>query len=122
MNDGALEEVGVVVANEDGRRARIAEDRRHRLHAVLAVDHVGLEGERAEVAARADRHAGGGELVGDDAGARGVHRRLVTVAQELEREVAHVQLRAGALAQRMIGQQDPQRGRAVSWHGAEAGQ
>ena len=73
----------------------------------MAVDDVGRLGDVREIVDDGNRVAP--DLGGDRAETRAVDHRCVAAPQQPERDVPHVQLRAGSVCQDPVGQQDAQR-------------
>mgnify|MGYP001041998377 CR=1 FL=1 len=93
------------VAEVDGGDPAEVEQRRHGLGVVVAVDHVGLPGQRLQPIHHDDAPVL--QLVGHGAQHRAVGGRGMAAALQAEGRVAHPQFGAGAVAQAGIGEEDP---------------
>ena len=92
------------VTNVDRRHAGEAEDGRHRLEMVLAVDQVGSGPERLQVVDHGDGR--GAQLARHVAQLRAVGDRRVSACEEGGCQIAHVELGAGAHCEAVVGDQD----------------
>ena len=97
-------EVFPAVADEDRRRRRKVEQRRHGLERAVAVDDVDRRGDGAQVVDDRDRQRI--ELARGIAELRGVDDRRIAAGEQPRRQVALVTLHAADLAERMAGDQN----------------
>ena len=97
-------EVFPAVADEDRRRRRKVEQRRHGLERAVAVDDVDRRGDGAQVVDDRDRQRI--ELARGIAELRGVDDRRMAAGEQPRRQVALVTLHAADLAERMAGDQN----------------
>ena len=94
-----------VVADPDRRCVAEAIERFDRRRMVVAMDHVGRELEVVDP--RHDMDTLGHQLVGKTTGVWCVHGDVVAATTHAERQVADHDLRAGAMVQLDVGEQDP---------------
>ncbi len=107
------------MADEEAGDAREVEHGGHRREMVLAVDQVGGLGEGGEVVDHRD--GGRAQGRGHPPQARAEGDGGVPARQQADRQLGEVELGAGPLVERAVGQQDPQGRRASSGAGAAAG-